>query len=105
MDFSGIRGFEWDEANLFKNAVKHNVFDHEAEQLFFNHPLVIGRDHKHSAREERFYALGKSNHGRLLFAAFTIRLDKIRVISVRDMTKREARIYEEEEKRDPRFSK
>ena len=99
MDFSNIVGFDWDENNFYKNIGKHNVFAAEAEQLFFNHPLVVKRDLKHSRIEERFYALGRTNHDRLLFIVFTIRSDKIRVISAREMTKREARVYEDYKKR------
>ena len=99
MDFSNIVGFDWDEDNFYKNIGKHNVFDTEAEQIFFNHPLVVKHDFKHSQNEERFYALGKTNHNRLLFIAFTIRSDKIRVISAREMTKREVRVYEDKQKR------
>ena len=99
MDFSNIVGFDWDEDNFYKNIGKHNVFATEAEQLFFNHPLVVKRDLKHSRIEERFYALGRTNHDRLLFIVFTIRSDKNRVISAREMTKREVRVYEDYKKR------
>jgi uncharacterized protein len=99
VDFSNIVGFDWDENNFYKNIGKHNVFATEAEQLFFNHPLVVKRDLKHSRIEERFYALGRTNHDRLLFIVFTIRSDKIRVISAREMTKREGRVYEDYRKR------
>lgn len=99
MDFSNIIGFDWDEDNFYKNIGKHNVFDTEAEQIFFNHPLVVKHDFKHSQKEERFYALGKTNHDRLLFIAFTIRSDKIRIISAREMTEREVRVYEDNKKR------
>jgi len=99
VDFSNIVGFDWDEDNFYKNLEKHNVFDSEAEQIFFNHPLVVKRDVKHSRMEQRFYALGRTNHNRLLFMAFTIRSDKIRVISAREMTKKEVRVYEDSKKR------
>lgn len=99
MDFSRIVGFDWDEDNYYKNIEKHNVFDSEAEQVFFNHPLVVKSDLKHSLNEERLYVLGRTNHDRLLFIAFTIRSDKIRVISAREMTKREVRVYEDRQKR------
>ena len=99
MDFYNIVGFDWDEENSHKNIGKHNVFDTEAEQIFFNHPLVVKRDIKHSQTEERFYALGRTNHDRLLFIACTVRSDRIRVISARDMTKREVRVYEDYQKR------
>ena len=99
MDFSRIVGFDWDEANFYKNIGKHNVFATEAEQVFFNHPLVVKRDLKHSQNEERFYALGRTHHDSLLFIVFTVRSDKIRVISAREMTKREVRVYEDRQKR------
>jgi uncharacterized DUF497 family protein len=99
VDFSNIVGFDWDEDNDCKNIGKHNVFDSEAEQIFFNHPLVVKRDYKHSQTEERFYALGRTHHDRLLFIAFTIRSEKIRVISAREMTNREVRVYEDSKKR------
>ena len=99
LDFSNIIGFDWDDDNLYKNIDKHNAFDTEAEQVFFKHPLVVKPDVKHSEKEERFYALERSNHDRQLFIAFTIQSDKIRVISARDMTKREIRVYENYEER------
>lgn len=99
MDFSNIVGFDWDEDSIYKNIGKHSVLDSEAEQIFFNHPLVVKRDFKHSKTEERFYALGRTHHDRLLFIAFTVRSDKIRVISAREMTNKEVRAYEENEKR------
>ena len=96
--FKGIVGFQWDEGNIDKNYRKHGVHWTECEEVFFNDPLVVKPDVKHSKKEERFYALGKTNGGRLLFVVFTIRGDKIRVISARDMNKKERRIYEEIEK-------
>lgn len=99
MAFSNIVGFEWDEENLYKNIGKHSVYDTEAEQIFFYHPLVVRHDIKHSQEEERYYALGRTNHDRLLFIAFTVPSYKVRVISARDMTKREVRVYEDYQKR------
>ena len=99
MDFSDIIGFDWDDDNLYKNIVKHDVYDMEAEQVFFNHPLIVKRDVKHSHREDRYFALGRTNHERLLFVSFIKRAKKIRVISARDMTKKEVRVYEDYQKR------
>lgn len=99
MDFSDIVGFDWDDDNLYKNIAKHDVYDTEAEQVFFNHPLLVKRDVKHSNKEERYFALGSTNHARLLFVSFTIRLKKIRVISARDMTHKEVKVYEDIQKR------
>ncbi len=89
-------GFEWDSNNINKNWDKHRVTPTESEQLFFNKPLFIADDIKHTEKELRFYALGKTDSNRFLFIAFTIRNKKIRVISSRDMNKKERRIYEKQ---------
>jgi hypothetical protein len=87
-------GFEWDEGNADKNWEKHAVADFECEEVFFNQPLVVRRDPKHSQREARYYALGCTGQARLLFVAFTVRRSLIRVISAREMTRKERRLYE-----------
>ena len=86
-------GFQWDAANSGKIWERHRVAPTECEELFFNRPLVIGQDEEHSAVEERIYGLGQSDAGRLLFVAFTIRGRLIGVISARDMSRKERRIY------------
>jgi len=86
-------GFQRDEGNATKNWDKHDVSQSECEQIFFNRPLILRRDSKHSEKESRFYVLGHTDWGRLLFVVFTIRGDKIRVISSRDMTASEERRY------------
>lgn len=86
--------FEWDKGNSDKNVKKHNVINREAEEVFSNDPFIISEDVKHSGQEKRFQALGKTNQGRLLFLSFTIRSDKVRIISVRDMNKKEEVTYE-----------
>jgi uncharacterized DUF497 family protein len=90
-----ITGFDWDEGNIRKNE-KHSVSTAQAEQLFFNQPLLILEDSKHSNQEPRFHALGKSDDNRQLHITFTLRQagEKIRVISARDMHKKERAIYE-----------
>ena len=69
----------------------------ESEQVFFNAPLLLLEDVKHSQMESRFHALGKTDEGRLLHITFTLRNDgkAIRVISARDMHKKERSIYEQ----------
>ena len=89
-------GFDWDAGNRGKNA-KHRVSDDECEEVFFNLPLVLGPDEGHSAKEERHYVLGQTNADRRLFVAFTMRGTSIRVISARDMTRKERRAYHETE--------
>lgn len=94
-------GFDWGEWNTGKNWEKHRVTPEETEDIFFNDPLVVRGDTRHSAKEKRYYALGRTTAGRCLFASFTIRKNLIRIISVRDMNRREREIYEELEKNDP----
>jgi uncharacterized DUF497 family protein len=86
-------GFEWDKGNITKNWDKHDVSTGECEQIFFNRPLIVKRDREHSKLENRYYVLGRTNMNRLLFAVFTIRNDKIRIISARDMTESEIERY------------
>ena len=93
-------GFDWDDGNSHKNWHRHEVTDGECEDVFFNLPLLIAADKKHSASERRWFALGRTDADRRLFIAFTIRNKLIRVISARDMTKREERVYAEKIKRD-----
>ena len=91
-----ISGFNWDDGNARKNT-KHDVSTAEAEQVFFNDPLLLLEDAKHSQNEIRFHALGKTDDGRLLHITFTLRHKNtlIRVISARDMHKKERASYEQ----------
>lgn len=86
-------GFEWDTSNADKIWQRHQVSTTECEEVFLNHSLIVGADEAHSEFEDRLYALGSSDIGRLLFAAFTIRRRLIRVISARDMSRQERRIF------------
>jgi uncharacterized protein len=92
---SGLQGFEWDDGNSGKNENKHGVTDREAEEIFFNKPLIIGRSFK-GQPEMRYAALGKTSGSRLLAVVFTIRTKRIRVISARPMSKKERMLYEKE---------
>lgn len=99
IDLSKIIGFDWDEGNARKND-KHHVSQSEAEQVFFNEPLLIVSDVKHSNQEIRLHGLGKTDAERLLHLTFTLRFEssKIRVISARDMHKKERQFYEQANK-------
>ena len=94
-DLTDWEGFDWDEGNLVKNWEKHRVSASECEQVFFNRPLVAGLDVVHSKTEDRFYALGVTDAGRRLFVVFSVRRNKIRVISARDMNRRERKVFDE----------
>ncbi len=100
LDLAETEGFEWDEGNERKGQQKHHVSQGEAEQVFFSTPLFIVEDVSHSETEDRYHALGKTEAGRLLHITFTIRTKKIRVISARDMHRKERKIYEEESQAD-----
>jgi hypothetical protein len=95
IDWTKITGFDWDKGNTRKNE-KHGVSMAEAEQVFFNAPLLMHDDFRHSSKEPRFHALGKTDDARLLHITFTVRHkgEKIRVISARDMHRKERVIYE-----------
>ena len=88
-------GFEWDTGNQHKNWLSHKVSPLECEEIFFNKPLLLADDTKHSKQEKRYYALGHSNNERNLFVAFTIRKGLIRIISARDMSRKERKTYEQ----------
>ena len=98
LDFSQIEGFEWDEGNSRKSVDKHGVTQAEAEQIFFNDPLLVVEDVAHSAHEPRLHALGRTDTGRLLHMCFTLRGNGklIRVISARTMHRKERIRYEQE---------
>ena len=91
-------GFQWDKANAEKNWLKHSVTPSECEQIFFNMPLILENDEKHSQKEDRYYALGKTDKHRLIFVVFTIRNNHIRIISARDVNKKERQVYNNYEK-------
>ena len=97
IDFSKVTGFDWDSGNERKNADAHGVSQIEAEQAFFNQPLIVTFDGKHSDSEKRVRALGVTNNGRLLTMVFTMRAggELIRVISARDMHRKERKEYEQ----------
>jgi uncharacterized DUF497 family protein len=92
-----ITGFEWDDGNSRKSADKHDVSQAEAESIFFNDPLIVIADLKHSETERRFHALGRTAQDRLLHITFTLRQNgtMIRVISARDMHGKERKVYEQ----------
>ncbi len=95
IDLSKIIGFEWDKGNIDKSYQKHGITPNEAEEVFLDEDILLLEDTKHSKPEERFEAIGKIVKGGVLFLAFTIRKDKIRIISARKANKKERRQYEQ----------
>ena len=96
IDLTVIVGFDWDAGNARKNE-RHGASAAETEQIFFNAPLLLSPDTRHSVEEERFHALAKTNDGRSLHVTFTLRADGtlIRVILARDMRRKERTLYEQ----------
>ena len=92
-DFPEFKGFDWDAGNRDKN-LKHGVQAGECEQVFFNQPLVVLDDPKHSIAEDRHAAFGQTDKGRQLVIVYTKRFGLLRVISARDMSRRERQFYE-----------
>ncbi|MEX0914703.1 MAG: BrnT family toxin [Wenzhouxiangellaceae bacterium] len=102
IEWRKVVGFDWDAGNVRKSADKHGVSQSEAEQIFFNQPLLVLADHRHSQTENRFHALGRTDDDRLLHLTFTLRAENtlIRVISARDMHRKERTYYEQSQKKD-----
>jgi hypothetical protein len=95
IDLAKIKGFDSGEGNIRENE-KHGVSMAEAEQVFFNAPLLVLEDPQHSTQERRFHALGQSDDRRRLHITFALRGrgEKIRIISARDMHRKERAIHE-----------
>lgn len=87
------KGFDWDQGDVAENLEIHDVSTSECEVIFFNRLIIVKRDKEHSKFENRYYALGRTDMNRLLFAVFTVRNQDIRIISVRDMTDSEMERY------------
>lgn len=98
IDFERLVGFQWDAGNARKSADKHGVTQAEAEQVFFNEPLLVAGDIGHSRSEPRYHALGVAKAGRQLHVTFTLREQntRIRVISARDMHRKERARHDRE---------
>lgn len=86
--------FEWDKGNETKNWIKHHVAREESAEVFFDENKIIIDDIPHSKQESRYIILGKTKEGRILYISFTIRRDNIRIISARDLNKKEKALYE-----------
>jgi uncharacterized protein len=97
IDLAATEGFDWDDGNARKSLDKHGVTQPEAEQVFAGGPL-LAEDYEHSQSEVRYQALGETSEGRPLHVTFTLREDgkRIRIISARDMNRKERAYYEKE---------
>jgi len=93
-DLSKIKGFQWDKGNVEKSYLKHGISIKKAEEIFLDVKLLLLEDIKHSQKEERFIAIGETIQNKILFAVFTVRGDKVRIISIRNANKKERIQYE-----------
>jgi uncharacterized protein len=87
--------FEWDKGNIDKNFTAHGVKNEECEEVFFDPNKRMLRDPLHSNKEKRYVIIGKTKKQRILFIVFTRRKQKVRIISARDLNKKEKHLYEE----------
>ncbi len=101
IDLSTLEGFDWDDGNRDKNWKLHKVAWTEAEEAFLNEPVLLLPDPKHSQLEDRFALLGRTLADRRLSIIFTIRQNRVRVISAREMSRKERRVYDEAIKENP----
>lgn len=96
---NGIRRFEWDKGNIDKSYKKHGITPNESEEIFLDEGLQVAKDIRHSQKERRFIGIGKTSDKKILFAVFTLRKDKIRVVSARIANQKERRKYEQKIKK------
>jgi uncharacterized DUF497 family protein len=88
--------FEWDEANKNKIWLKHKVSSEECEEAFATEYLFKQPDELHSDKENRHILVSKTKKARFLFIVYTLRKNKVRVVSARGMHKKELGFYEKE---------
>lgn len=94
IDLSKVSGFEWDKGNIDKSYKKHGISPNETEEIFLDEDVKLKNDIKHQQQEKRFFAIGKTTEYKILFVVFTVRYDKIRVISARKANKKEREVYQ-----------
>jgi len=87
--------FEWNKEKAEMNFSKHGVSFDEAKTVFEDPFYVDFYDPDHSYDEHRYIIVGLSQQGRLLMVSYTERSNRTRLISSRQLTKKERRIYEQ----------
>ena len=92
--FAGVVGFEWDDGNKDKNLTKHGVTIGECEEVFQDEKAQKFPDFLHSQHEERNAILGVTKQGKLLRVSFTVRRNRIRIISARPVNRKERKLYD-----------
>ena len=94
LDLSEPYQFDWDQGNIKKNLIKHGIECKDGEEIFLDEKLVFGEDVKHSISEKRYLAIGKTAKYKLLAVIFTVRNQKVRIISARKANNKERNLYE-----------
>jgi uncharacterized DUF497 family protein len=87
--------FEWDPGKAAANLAKHKVAFSDAATVFGDPLAITYHDSEHSDQEDRFITFGTTAAGRLVAVVHADRSDRIRIISARNMTRRERKQYEE----------
>ncbi len=90
---SKVSIFEWDRGNVDKSLIKHKIKPAESEEVFQDENQLILKDIKHSLNEERLAIIGQTTKRKVLFVAFTLRSEKVRIISARPANTKERRLY------------
>lgn len=94
VNLNKISGFQWDKWNIDKSYKKHGITSNETEEVFLDEDVKIENDIKHQEQEDRYIVIGKTTEGKMLFVVFTIRTDKIRIISGRMANNKEKEVYQ-----------
>ncbi len=93
-----VVGFDWDRGN--RNKCQKQGVSLDVIEGLFRSPIAVFPDPEHSAREERFKAIGRADDGRGVLIVFTLRErggeTLIRPVSARYMRRKESEHYEEE---------
>ena len=85
--------FEWDAIKALSNERKHGVSFDEAVMAFYDPQQIAFYDPEHSDDEDRELLIGHGGQGRLLFISYSLRGERIRIISARKAKPKEARDY------------
>jgi len=87
--------FEWDGNKAALNVAKHRVSFEEALTVFSDPLARIFLDQDHSLEEQREIIVGHSVPGHLLVVCFAAQGERVRILSARELTRRERQDYEE----------
>lgn len=93
-DFNKITEFDWDKGNIHKSYQKHGISPNQAEEVFLDPKFRYQVDTKHSKNELRYFGIGRLKNKQWLFVSFTIRKNKVRIISARRIHQEERNKYE-----------